>query len=105
MEIIQQEKENYENSTVSIIHSVEKRKSPPRTKQGIKGIQVRNEEIKTFCKISYIWKSSPPKKKSARKLDPIQKVQSKMSKDHKHLRHDFYDVYSPENKLQDIMEK
>lgn len=29
MEIIQQEKENYENSTVSIIHSVETRKFPP----------------------------------------------------------------------------
>lgn len=47
----------------------------------------------------------PPQKKSTRKLDPIQKVQSKMSKDHKHLHHDFYDVYSPENKLHDIMEK
>lgn len=29
MEIIQQEKENYENSTVSIIHSGQKRKFPP----------------------------------------------------------------------------
>lgn len=29
MEIIQQEKENYENSTISIIHNGEKRKFSP----------------------------------------------------------------------------